>query len=72
MTSLETRLSAIRTEAATAAREMGELGHHPLAGLNQRNLEVMQAYVGVINDDSAAGRAARHVRDTLLARQVSK
>ena len=38
--------------------------------LSQRNKEVMRAYNGVINDDTAQGRAARHVRDTLLARQV--
>ncbi|MCW2763359.1 MAG: hypothetical protein JWR85_3560 [Marmoricola sp.] len=37
--------------------------------LSQRNKEVMRAYNGVINDNTAQGRAARHVRDTLLARQ---
>ncbi|MEG3086146.1 hypothetical protein [Sphingomonas sp. PB4P5] len=67
---------ALRANNDVAVREMEELGYRvqarPLAGLNQRNREVIQAYVGVINDDSAAGRAARHVRDTLLARQVSK
>lgn len=41
---------------------------HPME-LSQRNKEVMRAYNGVINDDTAQGRAARHVRDVLLARQ---